>query len=62
MAMFAWMFIEGMHLHNRIILTVFVTKPNYVLYNVIGWGKSRSESESEYKDVIIIVVIIIFYT
>ena len=37
-AMFAWMFVEGMHLHNRLILAVFVAKPNYVVYYVVGWG------------------------
>jgi len=42
MVMFAWMFIEGFHLHNRLILNVFMSKPNYVVYNAVGWGKSIS--------------------
>jgi len=40
-AMFAWMFIEGMHLHNRLILTVFATRPNYVMYKVVAWGTHK---------------------
>ena len=45
MVMFAWMLIEGVHLHNRLILTVFMTKPNYVLFGVLGWGKCKPESD-----------------
>ena len=36
--MFAWMFVEGVHLHNRVIVIVFVTKPNYTAYNIVAWG------------------------
>ena len=38
-AMFMWMFLEGMYLHNTLVISVFSGKPNYVLYNCIGWGK-----------------------
>jgi hypothetical protein len=38
-AMFAWMFIEGYHLHTKLIVSVFSFKPNYVIYYTIGWGK-----------------------
>ena len=38
--MFMWMFIEGMYLHNMLVVSVFSGKPNYVLYYLLGWGKS----------------------
>jgi len=44
--MFAWMFIEGLHLHNRVILVVFVTKPNYLAYNLVSWGTSSTSVHS----------------
>ncbi|XP_076049229.1 PDF receptor-like [Oratosquilla oratoria] len=37
-AMFLWMFIEGMYLHNMVTLSVFHDKPNYRIYYLIGWG------------------------
>ncbi|XP_063242234.1 PDF receptor, partial [Bacillus rossius redtenbacheri] len=37
-AMFMWMFIEGLYLHNMITLTVFQEKSYYAVYTVIGWG------------------------
>lgn len=36
---FAWMFIEGLYLHNKLIVSVFTFKPNYLLYYIIGWGE-----------------------
>nr|QKL20129.1 pigment-dispersing factor receptor [Euperipatoides rowelli] len=37
-AMFMWMFIEGLYLHNMIAVAVFTSKPNYWVYYLIGWG------------------------
>lgn len=37
-AMFLWMFIEGLYLHNMVTITVFQDKPNYRVYYVLGWG------------------------
>ena len=37
--MFVWMFIEGMYLHNMLIVSVFSGKSNFVLYFSLGWGK-----------------------
>ncbi|XP_064103356.1 PDF receptor-like [Macrobrachium nipponense] len=37
-AMFMWMFIEGLYLHNMVTLTVFHDKPNYRMFYAIGWG------------------------
>ncbi|KAI0243281.1 PDF receptor [Lamellibrachia satsuma] len=36
--MFMWMFIEGVYLHNMVVVSVFSGKPNYILYYAIGWG------------------------
>lgn len=36
--MFMWMLIEGMYLHNMLVLSVFSGKPNYVIYYSLGWG------------------------
>ncbi|ELU10117.1 hypothetical protein CAPTEDRAFT_219483 [Capitella teleta] len=36
--MFMWMFIEGMYLHNMLVVSVFSGKPNYLLYYIMGWG------------------------
>ncbi|XP_023726525.1 PDF receptor [Cryptotermes secundus] len=37
-AMFMWMFIEGLYLHNRITVTVFQENSHYSVYTLIGWG------------------------
>ena len=36
---FAWMFIEGLYLHNKLVVSVFTFEPNYILYYLIGWGE-----------------------
>lgn len=37
-AMFMWMFIEGLYLHNVVSVTVFHAKFPLRMYAVIGWG------------------------
>ncbi|XP_046397721.1 PDF receptor, partial [Ischnura elegans] len=37
-AMFMWMFIEGLYLHNMITVTVFQEKSYYSVYTLVGWG------------------------
>ncbi|CAB3365838.1 Hypothetical predicted protein [Cloeon dipterum] len=37
-AMFMWMFIEGLYLHNMITVTVFQEKFHYLFYTLMGWG------------------------
>lgn len=37
-AMFLWMFIEGLYLHNVVTLTVFQGRFPYALYAALGWG------------------------
>ncbi|XP_075214183.1 PDF receptor-like [Lycorma delicatula] len=37
-AMFMWMFIEGLYLHNMVTVTVFQEKSYYTMYIVVGWG------------------------
>ncbi|GLV37741.1 Pigment-dispersing factor receptor [Carabus blaptoides fortunei] len=37
-AMFMWMFIEGLYLHNMLTVTVFQENSYYLLYAFIGWG------------------------
>jgi len=37
--MFSWIFIEGLHIHSRLVLDVFVTIPNYLAYHAIAWGR-----------------------
>ncbi|KAE8740088.1 Pigment Dispersing Factor Receptor [Frankliniella occidentalis] len=37
-AMFLWMFIEGLYLHNMVTVTVFQEAFYYSLYTLIGWG------------------------
>ncbi|XP_071451372.1 PDF receptor [Hetaerina americana] len=37
-AMFMWMFIEGLYLHNMITVTVFQEKSYYSAYTLVGWG------------------------
>ncbi|XP_024082616.1 PDF receptor isoform X2 [Cimex lectularius] len=37
-AMFMWMFIEGLYLHNVVTVRVFQEKFHYRLYTGIGWG------------------------
>lgn len=34
-----WMFVEGLFLHNSIVVTVFSTDAPYKLFCAIGWGK-----------------------
>jgi len=34
----AWMFVEGLFLHNRIAVSVFNSNPPLKLYYCIGWG------------------------
>ncbi|XP_029666741.1 PDF receptor isoform X1 [Formica exsecta] len=37
-AMFMWMFIEGLFLHNMVTVTVFQETSYYRIYRFIGWG------------------------
>ncbi|XP_036148824.1 PDF receptor isoform X3 [Monomorium pharaonis] len=37
-AMFMWMFIEGLFLHNMVTVTVFQETSYYRMYRFIGWG------------------------
>lgn len=37
-AMFMWMFIEGLYLHNMITVTVFQERQYYGIYYAMGWG------------------------
>lgn len=37
-AMFMWMFIEGLYLHNVVTFTVFQGKFPHGLYALLGWG------------------------
>lgn len=36
-AMFMWMFIEGLYLHNVVTLTVFHERFPHRLYTTLGW-------------------------
>lgn len=38
--MFVWMFIEGMYLHNMLVVSVFENRPNFALFYLLGWGKT----------------------
>ena len=40
--MFMWMFIEGMYLHNTLVISVFSGRPDYILYGCLGWGEYKS--------------------
>uniref|UniRef100_A0A914WE49 Calcitonin receptor-like protein 1 n=1 Tax=Plectus sambesii TaxID=2011161 RepID=A0A914WE49_9BILA len=35
---FAWMFLEGFHLHNQLVLTVFSSEPKIFNYMIAGYG------------------------
>ncbi len=37
-AMFHWFFIEGLHLHNVLTISVFPSHSSHRVYYVIGWG------------------------
>ncbi|KAL0106508.1 hypothetical protein PUN28_016307 [Cardiocondyla obscurior] len=37
-AMFMWMFIEGLFLHNMVTVTVFQETSHYRIYRFVGWG------------------------
>lgn len=37
-AMFLWMFIEGLYLHNVVTVTVFQGRFPHTIYAVVGWG------------------------
>lgn len=37
-AMFMWMFIEGLYLHNVVTVTVFQGRFPHTLYAILGWG------------------------
>ena len=39
-ANFAWMFVEGLFLHNRLAVSVFSSEAPFVLFYLIGWGKT----------------------
>lgn len=33
-----WMFVEGLFLHHSLVVGVFSTEPNFILFYFIGWG------------------------
>ncbi|KAJ1363792.1 Calcitonin receptor-like protein 1 [Parelaphostrongylus tenuis] len=35
---FGWMFLEGLHLHNQLVLTVFNSEPRLTRYLIAGYG------------------------
>ncbi|XP_070212025.1 corticotropin-releasing factor receptor 1-like [Littorina saxatilis] len=35
---FAWMFVEGLFLHNRLAISVFSSEAPFILFYLIGWG------------------------
>ena len=37
--MFMWMFIEGFYLHNMLVVSVFSSRPNYIMFYLAGWGE-----------------------
>lgn len=37
-AMFMWMFIEGLYLHNVVTVTVFQGRFPHYVYALLGWG------------------------
>lgn len=37
-ANFAWMFVEGLFLHNRLAVSVFSSEAPFILFYAIGWG------------------------
>lgn len=37
-AMFMWMFIEGLYLHNVVTVTVLQGRFPHMLYAMLGWG------------------------
>lgn len=37
-AMFLWMFIEGLYLHNVVTVTVFQGRFPHLIYAALGWG------------------------
>lgn len=37
-AMFLWMFIEGLYLHNVVTVTVFQGRFPHLIYAIAGWG------------------------
>ncbi|KAL8612207.1 hypothetical protein ACOMHN_048306 [Nucella lapillus] len=37
-ANFAWMFVEGLFLHNRLAISVFSSEAPFALFYLIGWG------------------------
>ncbi|XP_076461906.1 corticotropin-releasing factor receptor 1-like [Babylonia areolata] len=37
-ANFAWMFVEGLFLHNRLCTSVFSSEGPFILFYLIGWG------------------------
>ena len=39
--MFMWMFVEGYHLHKTLVSSVFTSTPNYALYYIAAWGRSK---------------------
>ncbi|KAH9524550.1 Corticotropin-releasing factor receptor 1 [Bulinus truncatus] len=38
MATFSWMLVEGIYLHNRLVVTVFPSSTPFRLFYFIGWG------------------------
>ena len=36
--MFTWMLLEGIHIHNKVAVSVFKSDPNFMWYYLSGWG------------------------
>lgn len=48
-AMFLWMFIEGLYLHNVVTVTVFQGRFPHVIYAALGWGAPVLMTVSEHS-------------
>lgn len=45
-----WLLVEGIYLHNLLVITVFTERNYFKIYLCIGWGECKSnvwETESE---------------
>jgi len=38
---FMWMLMEGVYLHNTLVVAVYSSNPNYIVFYIIGWGEKR---------------------
>ena len=67
-ANFAWMFVEGLFLHNRLAISVFSSEAPFILFYLVGWGQcpfnndddDNNNNDDDDDDNIIIIIIIAF--